>query len=39
MAGIFDFSLYDYESFIDALKRETLNMLQKDKGFKKAYND
>lgn len=33
MAGIFNFSLYDFETFKDGLKREEENMLNKDKKF------
>jgi len=37
IAGIFDVSLYEYESFIDSLKRVTNNMLLKDEKFVKAF--
>ena len=37
MAGIFDFSLYKYESMADALKRQTFNILNKDEKLTKAY--
>jgi hypothetical protein len=33
MAGIFDFSLYDYESFTEALNRKEKNMLKHDEEF------
>lgn len=39
MAGIFDFSFHEYESFTDGLKREEQNMLAYDKEFQKQHKN
>ena len=37
MAGIFNVSFYDYESFTEGLQRETQNLLDADEKFKKVF--